>query len=284
MKKSGTTKDFFSGNNLQVTAFTHEFANPKERQEFLMNLAISSEFDMRHRGLLQYYGKDFIAYKREKPSDHNRNEFLRVISKFMANCLEDNCPPSWQQCQSAFWEELIFTFFPHSMKITPNEKEVETFLFQLKKFVRWLDRRTGTSWYSVVEKFAREAGSELTICEWLLNALFLNDFPRIHHSDWNRNQDIEKVHQKFNQCSDKLDSIFEVTSRIEDTVVLTEFDTNRTYYIKGLPSKLIETGIIMSGMIGKRRGELVWNWFQTEGIYPQRGKKYLALKTNPESN
>jgi hypothetical protein len=272
MKNRSKTKEM-----PQVKVWVQPFANPKERQEFLMNLAISTEFEMRHRGLLEFYGKDLIAYKRGHASDKNCNEFLRVFSKFMTDCLEDKCPSSWKECQPSFWEEFIFTFYPHHIKISPNEKEVETFLSQLKKFVRWLDQRAGTSWYPVIEEYASEAGPELKFCEHLLNGLFLRDFPRIHHDDWNLEKDYEKIEQKFNQFSDRLDSLFEVTSMIEDTIVLTEFNSNRTYYIKGLPGKLIKPGIIMSGAIGKRSGEKVWDWYETECIYPQRGKNYVTL-------
>jgi hypothetical protein len=272
MKNRSKTKEM-----PQMRVRVQPFANPKERQEFLMNLAISAEFEMRHRGLLEFYGKDLIAYKQKNTSDKNCNEFLRVMSKFMTDWLEDKCPSSWKKCQPSFWEEFIFTFYPHSMKISPNKKEVETFLSQLRKFVRWLDRRAGTSWYPVIEEYASEAGPELKICEHLLNDILLSDFPRIHHDDWNLEQDYEKIKQKFNKFTDRLDSIFEVTSMIEDSIVLTEFNSNRTYYIKGLPCKLIKPGIIMSGAIGKRSGEIVWNWYQTEGIYPQRGKNYITL-------
>ncbi|WP_335574196.1 hypothetical protein [Neobacillus vireti] len=51
-----------------------------------------------------------------------------------------------------------------------------------------------------------------------------------------------------------------------------------TYYIRGLPYKLIEIGMIMSGIIGKKSADLTWNWFQTDGIYPQRGKTYITIK------
>jgi len=267
-----------AGNKPEVQMRVHQFANPNERQEFLINLAISSEFEMRYRGLLEYYGKEFIAYKQLEPSDKKRNEFLRIMSKFMTDCLEDKCPSAWQRCEPSFWEELLFTFYPHSMKISSEEKEVENFLSQIKKFVMWLDKRVGTSWYSIVEEYSDLASSELKSCEHLLNGLFLNDFPRIYFDDWGPEQDIERINHQYAQCTDTLSSIFEVTSIIEDTVVLTEFDTNRTYYIKGLPYKLVKIGMIMSGIIGKKRGELTWNWYQTDGIYPQRGKNYLTLK------
>lgn len=261
----------------EVTVRKHVFANPKERQEILMNLAISSEFEMRYRGLFEYYGKDFIAYKLENPSNNKRNEFLRILSNFMTDCLEDTCPSSWDKCGTSFWEELIFTFYPLHMKISKHEKEVENFLSQLKNFVRWLDRRAGTSWYSIVEIFSQEAVSDLQTCEHILNSLFLNDFPLIHNNDWNPEKDIEKLNKNYAECTDKLNSIFEVTSIIDDAIVLKEFNSNRIYYIEGLPCKWILPGLIMSGVIGKKSDDITWSWFQTDGIFPQRGKKYLIL-------
>lgn len=251
----------------------HHFATPEERQNMLRDIAISSEFEMRYRGLLEYYGKDFIAHKKEKPSDEKRNEFLRVISKYMTHYLEDDCPPSWKQCQPTFWEVLIYSFYPDHIKLSPNEEDVETFIFQLKKFVRWLDKRTGTSWYATIEQYTSEAFPELKICERIINRLFLNDFPRIHHDDWNFEEDLDRFDQIFSQCTNQVDSTFNVTKIIGDSVLLTELKTNCTYYIKGLPCDLIVPGIKMSGIIGKKSGDRCWNWYHTHGIYPSRGEK-----------
>ncbi|GHH99909.1 hypothetical protein AM1BK_34520 [Neobacillus kokaensis] len=239
----------------------------------LMDLAISSEFEMRYRGLLEYYGKDFIAYKKEKPSDKIRNEFLRVISKYMTHYLEDDCPPSWKQCQQPFWEDLIYSFYPDHIKISPEEKDVDTFLYELKKFVRWLDKRVGTSWYKAVEQYTLEAFPDLKICERIINRLTLNDFPRIHHKDWNLEQDLDRFEENFNQCTERADGIFKVTTIIGNTVVVSEMNSNCTYYIKGLPTELIMPGIKMNGTIGKKSGEVAWGWYLTTSIYPPRGRK-----------
>ena len=47
-----------------------------------------------YRGHFLFYGKDFITYKLERPYDKDRNEFLRILSNFMSNVLEDHCPSS----------------------------------------------------------------------------------------------------------------------------------------------------------------------------------------------
>lgn len=152
------------------------FKSPKERQDFLMNLAIAAQFNLRNRGLVEYYGKDLISYKKDNPSDATRNEFLRLLSRFMTHHLEDNCPPSWRECTPSFWEQFIFTCIPHYIKITSHENQIETFLNELKKFISWLDKRARTSFYQVVSRMAEEAEPELKSCESLLNHLSFTGF------------------------------------------------------------------------------------------------------------
>ncbi|EKN62671.1 SEC-C motif domain-containing protein [Neobacillus bataviensis LMG 21833] len=261
----------------QVTVAIKYFKNPKEHEDMVKNLEIGAKFDMRHRGHFLFYGKDFITYKLERPYDNDRNEFLRILSNFMSNILEDQCPSSWKKCKRPFWEELIFTHLPHVMRITPDQKQVETFLSQLKMFIQWLDKRVGTTWSPIVDKYSKEAVSDLKMAEHVLNALFLKDFPQLHQKDFSLKQDFEKIEQNFEQYTKTLDSLFEVTSIIDQITVLTEFNSNRTYYVKGLPTHLIVPGLIMIGGIGRKSGTLLWEWFQTEGIYPQKGRKYLKL-------
>ncbi|MFJ5717437.1 hypothetical protein [Neobacillus sp. NPDC093127] len=282
MKKIGNTKDICDEKKLQVTVKMKHFKNPNEREEMMKNLKIGAEFDMRHRGHFLFYGKDFISYKLERPYDKNRNEFLRILSNFMSNILEDDCPSSWKKCKRPFWEELIFTHLPHVIRITPDQKQVETFLSQLKMFIQWLDKRVGTTWFPVVDKYSKEAVSDLKISEQVLNALFLRDFPQIHQKGFSSKQDVEKIEQSFKQCTKSLDSLFEVTSIIDQITILTEFNSNQTFYVKGLPTHLIVPGLIMSGAIGRKSGTLLWEWFQTEGIYPQNGRKYLKLGTGEQ--
>jgi hypothetical protein len=64
-------------------------------------------------------------------------------------------------CQPSFREELIFTFYPHCMKNSPDEKYTENFLSGLLKFVRWLDKRYCTAWYPLVKDYFLSANSEL---------------------------------------------------------------------------------------------------------------------------
>jgi hypothetical protein len=269
-------KKYANGKNmLEVTAWEIPMGTPQERQKLFNDLAISSEFEMRNRGLVFYYGKDLIAYKREKPTDQNRNEFLRILSKFMTDCLEDNCPSSWDQCESSFWEKFIYYFYPQNLKISPTLKEAEHFLFQLKEFVRWLDKRVGTHYYPLIEKYSTEAAPDLKSSEYLLYSLFMRDFPQANSDGWDPELDIERLTQNGTQYTDSLEGVFEVTSKIEDTILLTDISSTQTYYVKGLPSDFINLGMILSGVIGKRKREKQWNWYITVGVNPPQAKNYI---------
>lgn len=274
---SGRPKELCCHKKLHVKVWSKALDSPQEHQELLADLKISAEFDMRYRGLLEYYGKDLIAYKRIHPLSTNCNEFLRHFSKYMTTYLEDNCPPSWDQCNSSFWEELIFTYVPLFIKITPQKKEVEKFLSQLKSFIHWLDKRVGTSWHEIVNNYAEEANPMLHHCEQLLNQLFLMEYPTVHQSDWNLEQEIERNNQEFHATADRLESIFEVTRVLEDTVILTELKTKRDYPIKGLPCSLIYTGMLIDGIIFRRSDAMFWNWFLTNCVFPERARKYIKV-------
>jgi hypothetical protein len=257
----------------EVSVRVVPFTNTKERTEFFKNLAISSEFDMRQRGLLEYYGKDFITYKLEDPTNEKRNEFLRVIAQYMTTHLEDNCPPSWKACHSPFWEELIFAMIPHSLQINPNQNEAETYLSELKMFVKWLDKRAGTNWYPVVADFVKAASSDLIICESILHAIFLNHYPKLFQDDWNPFEDIENQEREYEQCADQVNSFFVVTRILDDLIELTDYRTDRMYQLKGLPTELMKPGLIMIGSIGRKRDDLYFKWYHTGGIYPPRARK-----------
>lgn len=58
-------------------------------------------------------------------------------------------------------------------------------------------------------------------------------------------------------------------------MVLTTLDTKLSYYIRGFPYEIITQGIILSGTIGRKKGESFWTWNHPESVFPQRAKKYL---------
>nr|WP_263323583.1 hypothetical protein [Neobacillus sp. Marseille-Q6967] len=260
-------------------------SGPDERTEVLKNLAISSEFSMRYRGLFEYYGKELIAYKLEKPKDEDRNEFLRSLSHYMTTYLEDSCPSSWEECGPAFWEQFIFHHFPKLfLKLTPNENQVVIFLNQLKRFVRWLDKRVGTSWYPLIESFHAVAHSELTTCERLLNALFVYCYPQMYQADWDPIEDIKKNDEDFNLCAERWDSLFEVTGILGEIIEITEDQSGCHYHVAGLPYQYFVKGILVSGAIGRKSEDIYWNWYSTEGVLPPSGKKYCSSDAKCESH
>lgn len=259
----------------ETRVWLQPFTNPDEHKEFLQKVKISSQFGLRYRGLLEFYGNDLIAYKLENPSSKPRNEFLEVLAMYFTVFLEADCPESWKECQPSFWEEFIFTFYPFHIKITPKEKEVEKFLSELKKFIRWLDRRVGSSWYKLIETYIEESSTELKKCEQIINRLYLHTFPRIHHDDWDFNMEFLLNTQQIEECKEAEMNIFEVENLNGPIVVVTSLDTNMTYYIKGLPYEIIMPGTLLSGTIGRKSGDWLWIWNQPESVFPPRARKYL---------
>ena len=156
----------------------------------MQKLHIGSQFDFRHRGLFEFYGDDLIAYKLEKPKSASRNGFLTIFGKYFTDYL-DACPSSWEKIDENFWEELLFMYFPFHIKITTEKREVEKFLFELKKFTRWLDKRIGSQWTLFITKLIEQSSAELKYCEHLINILYLQHYPRFHQDDWDYKQEIE---------------------------------------------------------------------------------------------
>ncbi|MGY0693883.1 hypothetical protein ACW2QC_14030 [Virgibacillus sp. FSP13] len=255
----------------------HPFSSPKEREAILEKLRIGSQFFMRARGLSKFYGDDLIAYKRKKGSGKHANEFLRIFANYLTDNLEDNCPSSWKECQPSFWEELIFVHYPHHIKISIKQRESEIFLLQLKRFVRWLDHRAGTSWYELVEQYAQQASPELAMCERLLNHLYLRSYPNIHQSDWDFEKDITANESELNNCTQSIHSAFQVKEVFNEIITVTDIDSGRDYQIDEMPCNIIYPGMIVCGVIGKKGDDFYWTWYVTEGVYPARAKDYFLF-------
>ncbi len=274
---SGLVKENCCQGKPEVRVTLQPFSDPGEKQVFLEKLQISSQFDMRYRGLVDFYGDDLIAYKQERRSIEQVNEFLRIFAKHLTDNLEEDCPTSWKECPPSFLEELIFGHYPHHMKITTKQNDSEIFLLQLKRFFRWLDQRVGTSWYDLVDKYAEEAAPELKRCEQLLNHLFLCEFPRIHHNDWNVTEDIATLEINLNKCSESVHSVFQITEVYEEIITANDIDSGRTYQITGIPCNMVTPGILINGIIGKKREDFYWTWLNTEGVYPSKAIDYFKF-------
>jgi hypothetical protein len=255
---------------LQVGTKMVQFPSPRDQQVFLMHLAISSEFDMRYRGLLEFYGNDLIAYKQEKHKDPARNEFLRILANYLTTILENHCPSSWQECQPPFWEEFIVNCIPHLMKITSEEKEVESILFQLKKFSRWLDKRIGTSCSKVIEVYSEEAKADLKVCERLLN-----QHPNLHLRDCDPHKEFEKAPKKISSKNNTIFSCFEITGINENNVVLTDIKTGKVYHIQNLPCELDTLGFFITGELRKKSNENAFESIVIDSVFPPKAKTYM---------
>ncbi|MCT8138034.1 hypothetical protein H1D32_09855 [Anaerobacillus sp. CMMVII] len=270
---SGVFKDDCCIENVRVRSFPG--VNASERMELLAKIKISSEFGMRYRGLFEFYGDDLIKYKLGAPNSLARNEFLTVLAKYFTDYLEDDCPTSWKECHSQFWEEFLFIFYPFHMKITREEREVEKFSNELKKFLRWLDRRYRSSFYKLIEKYLQESGNDLKKCEQMLNRLYLHLFPRMHHKDWNPEKAIYKNSLQLEECIETKTILFEVKRINGPIVIATSLDSHITYHLKGMPYKSITSGLIMCGMIGRKKGDWFWIWNFPETVFPQRAKQFF---------
>lgn len=270
---SGQAEDQCCKKSPEVRMFMQTFSHPNEHKEMLEKLQISSQFDMRYRGLFHFYGDDLIAYKRKKATGKHATEFLRILSNYLTDHLEDHCPPSWKDCTPAFWEEFIYACYPDHIRISTKQKESEIFLLQLKKFIRWLDQRTGCSWYELVERYAEEAHSELSTCEQVLNDLLFSS--RIFSKGWDPDEHIAKVTGKLSACKHTVDSIFEVTHIADGIVTIIDIDSARSFQLVNVPTKKLIPGILLEGIIGKMRDDFYWTWHHTEGTYPQKAKGYI---------
>lgn len=259
----------------KVKVWGQPFSNPNEYKEILSKIQISSQFGLRYRGLFDFYGDDLIAYKLENFTSQSRNKYLYVLGRYLTEYLEDDCPSSWKECQPSFWEEFIFSFYPLMMQVTPKEKEVEQFLSELKKFISWIDRRFGTSWYTVIEKYIEESQTNLKECEYLLNRLYLHTFPLIHDEDWDPHMNFINSFPNIDEQDEVKLSIFEVKNFNGTIVVVTAMDTDLSYFIKGLPIDFLTPGTIISGGISRKKRDWIWNWNHPESVFPQRAKKYL---------
>ncbi|MFT8320617.1 MAG: hypothetical protein ABF649_06900 [Bacillus sp. (in: firmicutes)] len=250
--------------------------SPQDRKKLLKKIQISSHFNMRFSALYEFYGDDLIDYKQDHFSDSTCNEFLRIFSRYMTDYLKEKTPSSWEECKEAFWEKLILLYFPLSIKITPNIKETKKFISELQKFTQWLDHRANTNSAEIISKFNKEF-DEINSCEYLLNHLILTNYPNIHQKNWDCEDDFIEMDKEFFKFTHSIDGLFVVTSIIFDTVGLTEIDTNQIYHLKGLPLHLMERGMILHGIIGKKTNDMFWKWHQTERIYPQSAKKYFLF-------
>ncbi|MUK87649.1 hypothetical protein GMD78_04445 [Ornithinibacillus sp. L9] len=274
--ESGHAGEGSKSDQLQVRAWVKTISDPNEHKEFMERLHVGSQFDMRYRGLVEYYGDDLIAYKRKNLSSKHVNDFLYIFSKYLTDHLEDDCPPSWKEFHPQLWEEFIYACFPMYLDISLKQNKSEIFQKQLKKFIYWLDKRSGCSWYSTVEKCIEDGLEELKTCEKIFNALFLHSYPNLHQKDLNPLEDIAKIEARLQGCDTTLNSIFEVTNITDGIVSVRDIDTNTALQIAAFPTT-ISTGILLEGTIGMNNYDFYWTWLATQAVYPNKAQNYIQF-------
>lgn len=259
----------------QIRIWSKPISGPKEQMEILEKVKTIQQFGMRHRGLFEFYGDDLITYKREKPKSSDRNKFLKVLSTYFTDYLEDDCPNTWQECQSSFWEEFLIIFYPTQIILTPNEKEVETFLFELKKFTRWLDRKTGCSSHVMINHLIEESKADLKKCEHLINELFKHAYPDIFKNKGHLEpSDLPKL-LDIPKYDNMKTVIFEIKEINNELFIMTDILQNIDYLLNGLPQQIISPDLLIHGIIGRNNGDFVWTWLSPANVMPLRAKKMI---------
>lgn len=270
-------KQTFKDKNMEATVWKYEFSGPEDRERMIEKVKISAQFDMRYRGLFQFYGDALIDYKQKIGTNKSGTEFLRVLAKYFTDNHEDTPLYSWNDCQSSFWEEFIFVYYPHLMKISKEEKQSRIFLSQLINFVKWLDQDIGTSCYPIIQTYLKDAASELYDCERLLNQLYLLDYPTIHQEDWNFEKEFTRGITELEQAKEVHNSIFQILKTHGRIIYVKDIDTKEDYKIMDMPSHLMKQGMLLDGFIAIHETDSYWRWNTTLGIFPERAKKYIKF-------
>ncbi|SHG88884.1 hypothetical protein [Ornithinibacillus halophilus] len=265
------------GPKIEIRSFVKIFSRPDEHKEVLEMIQIGAEFNMPNRAIMEFYGRDLIAYKRRYKSNEQVNHFLHILSHYMKEYYDKDCPKSWKECQPSFWEELLITYLPTIIKISVNQIETRQFLFQLKKFVRWLDKTTGSSWYEKVSADIEEYKMELIACEATLNDVFQSMYPKIHDSDWDPRKDIHTIINRMEECTDTFHSLFEVLEINGEVITVCDNELKLPFHILGFPTAHLQIGMMLCGMIGKESGDNYWTWYITDGIYPHKAGEFIQM-------
>ncbi|RXI96639.1 hypothetical protein DS745_23350 [Anaerobacillus alkaliphilus] len=257
--------------NVRVLAIPNN--GPHHQKEILTKLSIGREFGMRFRGVYEFYGNDLIEFKLKNPKSRSRNEFLRVLAQYVTEYLEDVCLSSWNEPD--FWEEFIILYYPCFIQVTSQEKEVEKFVSELKRFLHWIDIKYKIPLFKTIDSYIKEMFLELKDCEATINRLYKHEFPNFLNEDCNIQTDFFGRLDKLEEFPEKKDTLFEIKSLNRVYLVVTELETNENFYLKGLPSATVYPGMIISGSIGRKKGDWAWTWGIPENVFPKSSKKYL---------
>ncbi|MGM0836515.1 MAG: SEC-C metal-binding domain-containing protein [Bacillota bacterium] len=274
----GSGKTFISccQNSPNVRVFSAPFANEKERQDFIDNVEIASKFKMPMRGHLLFYGKDLVAYVKDSSSvSDDTYKFLQPFSFFLYQKNDQGKLNAWKDCTFSFWDELISTYFIHSIRLSAQKNEVETLLHELKKFAVWLKKKQKGSFLKKIHSRINTYESDLELCEKVINSLYEKHWGDFHDKDWDYKRAVMESENRLNSYSVTEEGLYEVTGVMGKYTVAKCCETQKYYYFKGLPVKLIQPHLLLSGIIGKHYSQDTWDWISTSAVYPQASKSYL---------
>ncbi|MGD6804548.1 hypothetical protein FZC79_13915 [Rossellomorea vietnamensis] len=262
---------------LSVRVSSRPFNTPEERAEIIENVEACSTFRMRMRGHFLFYGKDLAAYVKTTTVTPNTTPFLHRFSNYLYEKCDSGTLQSWEDCGHHFWDEFISAFCPHHLPLSHKEKETEKFLFQLTKFANWLDIHTNSATLPIITSSIKTHKPQLKLSEKITNHLLKKHFPTILSKNWNYSNAIHEFNTHFERCQNIADGLFEVTGSIDKIVLAAHLETNKIYHIRGLPAHLLQSPLLIHGVIGKGYKEKRWNWIFTSGAYPMGAKEYLLL-------
>ncbi|MCA1318624.1 hypothetical protein LC085_01780 [Bacillus tianshenii] len=240
------------------------------------NVEIASKFKMPMRGHLLFYGKDLVSYVKNSSSvSDDTYRFLQPFSLFLYQKNDQGTLNSWKDCTFSFWDELISTYFIHYIRLTPQKNEVEILCNELKKFAGWLKKQHKGSFLKKIQSRIHAYESELKLCEEVINSLYETHWGDFHDKDWDYKRSFSESENRLNSYPVTEDGLFEVTGVMGKYTVAKCCETEKYYYFKGLPVKLIQPNLLLSGTIGKHYSQDTWDWIFTSSVYPNESKSYL---------
>lgn len=85
------------------------------------------------------------------------------------------------------------------------------------------------------------------------------------------------IEEASSQFLNSMNSIFKIISINENTLVLTDLYDDRDYIVTGLDCHQAAEGVLLDGSIGKRGGDIYWQWYFTGGVYPTNAIRYITF-------
>lgn len=178
--------------------------------------------------------------------------------------------------QKAFIELLLHIHLPNTIKISKERNSIQHFISEFKKFSIWLDQRKGTAWTKLIMPY-NETIHELTLCEELLNKLYLQMYPQFFETNWDYEKDLTRIGKVLEESKDIEDNFFEIIKIEESTVLLANIFTNKQFQISDIPVDDRFLGIILHGSICRLEGHTTWSLLLVAGLYPKGSKRYLTF-------